>query len=126
MKHKNIFFAALFLTIAAVCIIVAAILNTSQSAKIADISVNGKLYREIDLTAVTEPYTIEIESENGGHNTLLVENGGISMQSADCPDKLCVKRGKITNGNYPIVCLPNKITVEIKDKSEVDAVSGRN
>lgn len=43
------------------------------------------------------------------------------MQSANCPDKLCVKQGKISDIGS-IVCLPNKVIIEIDRNSDVDAV----
>ena len=47
------------------------------------------------------------------------------MSEADCPDRLCVKQGEITNGIYPIVCLPHRLTVRIVENSGIDAVTGR-
>mgnify|MGYP000590388048 CR=1 FL=1 len=35
------------------------------------------------------------------------------MKEADCPDKYCVKQGKITKTRQNIVCLPHKVVVEI-------------
>ena len=50
------------------------------------------------------------------------------MTEASCPDKICVDRGWIDNGVIPIVCLPNKLTIEIRggvDKADqIDAVTG--
>ena len=46
------------------------------------------------------------------------------MESADCPDKLCVKTGKIKDNSHDIICLPNKVRVEVTKKSAIDAVSG--
>ena len=36
------------------------------------------------------------------------------MDHADCPDKICVKTGKIKNKGEQIVCLPNKLVVKVK------------
>ena len=58
-------------------------------------------------------------------NVALVEEGGISMHSADCPDKLCVKQGKATV-LQPVTCLPNRVTIIVEGKTseEVDIVIG--
>ena len=37
----------------------------------------------------------------------------VEMKEADCPDKYCVKQGKITRTRQNIVCLPHKVVVEI-------------
>ncbi len=92
----------------------------SQNVLIAEIYSDRQLIRTIDLNKVTDSYTIELP-----HNTVLVEHGQISMKSADCPDQVCVKQGKIKNGTYPIVCLPNKVEIKITSKSDIDAVTGR-
>lgn len=89
---------------------------------VAQIYLGDELIEQIDLNAVSAPYTIQV----GEGNVVLVEQGAISMHSATCPDKLCVKQGKITGGVYPIVCLPNRVTVKIlsKDASAPDLIAG--
>lgn len=61
---------------------------------------------------------------NNGSNIMVIENGKAYMKDADCPDKLCVHQGKISNANQCITCLPNKITITVvSDNQEVDLVS---
>lgn len=91
-----------------------------QDKLMAEISVDGKLLYTIDLNKVIKSYTIKLP-----HNTVLVEHGRISMQDADCPDKLCIKQGPISSSSFPIVCLPNKVVIRITGQSGVDAVAGR-
>ena len=62
-------------------------------------------------------------SLNGGTNTLIINDGKAYMTDADCPDKLCVRQGKISRNGETITCLPNKLTVTVIDeKGEVDLV----
>ena len=62
-------------------------------------------------------------SLNGGTNTLIIKDGKAYMTDADCPDKLCVRQGKISRNGETITCLPNKLTVTVIDeKGEVDLV----
>ncbi len=91
---------------------------------IAVIRQSGKEVQRIDLSAVSESRTITLRGENGEENVILIEHGAISMYAASCPDKLCVKRGAITSGGIPLVCLPNHITIEIiSDAPQIDAVA---
>ncbi|MDY3304739.1 MAG: NusG domain II-containing protein [Clostridia bacterium] len=77
---------------------------------------DGKLVQKIDLSNVSNPYKIELAG-----NVILVEKGQISMIDADCPDKLCIKQGAISDSARPIVCLPNKIVIKLTDdKDDVD------
>lgn len=86
---------------------------------------NGELVREIDLDKVKTPYSFEILSEQGGSNTVSVERGRIRISQADCPDRICVNRGWISDGTEPIVCLPNKLLIEIVGGGEAfDAAAG--
>lgn len=62
----------------------------------------------------------------GGKNRLIIKDGKASVTEADCPDKLCVKQGSISNVNESIVCLPHRITVRVAgedDKDTPDAVA---
>ena len=93
-------------------------LHQKQPEKIAQIYQNDKLLYEIDLTKVKELYTITIDGDNGAENQVLVENGQISMQSASCPDHLCVKQGTISDGILPIICLPNHIRISVASEEE--------
>ena len=77
---------------------------------------DAKLYKQLPLNV---DQTVDID----GKNTLIIERGCAYMQYADCPDKLCIKQGKISDSSKDIVCLPNRVTVRITKKSETDAVS---
>lgn len=62
-------------------------------------------------------------SLNGGTNTIVVKDGKAYMADADCPDKLCVRQGKVSRNGETITCLPNKLTVTVIDEEgEVDIV----
>ncbi|HHU06124.1 MAG TPA: NusG domain II-containing protein [Clostridiales bacterium] len=105
------------LAVSAVWILIAA--NIEQDELTAEIYVDGRLMYTLDLSKVTEEYTIELP-----HNTVLVGEGEISMLSADCPDQLCVRQGVIRNGIQPIICLPNRVEIRIVKDSGIDAVTG--
>jgi hypothetical protein len=85
-----------------------------------EINVDGKLYKRVNLQAKEE-----IVINGHGTNTIKVDSGTVEMTHSDCPDKVCVKTGKISRVGRSIVCLPNKVYVEIvgKKEGEVDAVS---
>ena len=93
------------------------------SPTIAEIYQDGMLIETVDLNSLTEPYKIRLVSE-GRENVILAEKGQIAMQSANCPDRLCVHQGAIKNSLYPIVCLPNKVTIKLRsgDNDQPDAI----
>ena len=50
------------------------------------------------------------------------------LKEASCPDHLCINMGRIRKTGQSIICLPNKVTVEIRGKKEsddgIDAIVG--
>lgn len=90
-----------------------AVLRLAPKGDMAVISVNGEEYRRIDLSKVKEPYELRIETEYGV-NTVLVEPGAISVSSADCPDKICVYQGRLTQAGIPIICMPHRLVISIE------------
>jgi len=57
-----------------------------------------------------------------GNNTVRIENGCAYMTDATCPDKLCIHQGKVSDSSKKIVCLPNRVTVEVTRTSHIDKV----
>lgn len=82
---------------------------------VANISVNGKHFSTVSLDK-------DCKININGTNIVVVENGQIYMKYADCPDKLCIKQGKISDSSKKIVCLPNKVIIEALNKSNIDMV----
>ena len=62
---------------------------------------------------------------NGGTNILTIKNGKAKMTDADCPDQLCVHQKAASKNHESIICLPNKVVVEVdgSEESEFDAVA---
>ena len=82
---------------------------------------NGEEYKTLSLSEDSET---KVETE-GGLNIVVVEGGEVYMSAASCPDRLCVRQGRISKGGETIVCLPHKVVVEVfsAERSGVDAVS---
>ena len=73
------------------------------------ISVDGEEY---GVYSLYEDREIDIE-QNGHHNHITLSNGTVSMTFSDCKNQVCVNDGKISQTKDSIVCLPNKVLVEI-------------
>lgn len=87
---------------------------------------NGRQVAVLDLSQVDAPYSFPVEGP-AGVNTVQVEPGRIRVSHADCPDQVCVRQGWISNGLAPIVCLPNKVIIQIEagqEETDIDGVSG--
>jgi hypothetical protein len=108
-------------TVSAVAALVLRQVPTSHAHIIQD----GVLIESINISVVTEPYTINIEGSKG-LNVIAVERGRIRMLNADCPDGTCVRQGWVSGGMTPIVCLPNRLLIKLDsgNRLDIDAVVG--
>lgn len=89
-------------------------IDRQKADYVADIFQNGMLIKSIPLNNVLQPETFTITGENGCSNTVEVQKGSIAIISADCPDKLCVYQGFISDSRLPITCLPNRLVIQLR------------
>ena len=81
------------------------------------IYIGSEVYKRVPLG---EPQTIVIDQGDGKVNELYITEDGAVMHSATCHNQDCIKQGEVTLGNYKsrvlgswIICLPNKVSVEL-------------
>ncbi|MBR3299926.1 MAG: NusG domain II-containing protein [Clostridia bacterium] len=48
------------------------------------------------------------------HNTVKIKDGKVFMKHADCKNQICVRSGEISKSGETVVCLPNKVIIEIE------------
>lgn len=75
-----------------------------------NVRVDGKLVRTVSLDDDGE---YRIDGSDSGYNILVVKNGSAYVKEADCPDRLCVKQGKVSGEGETVICLPHKVVIEI-------------
>ena len=60
-----------------------------------------------------------------GDNEITVSDGTVRVTHAECPDQVCVHHGPLRRNGSPIVCLPNRLSIEwLRDGAAPDAISG--
>ena len=47
-------------------------------------------------------------------NVIVIENGKAYVQSANCPDKVCVHHKAISKKGESIICVPNALVLEVE------------
>ena len=104
-------------------ILSAALLRTRQDGRQAIVRVNGEIIATLPLTRDTH---YPIEADGTTTNILTIQSGAARMTEANCPDRLCIRRGAVRHAGDSIICLPNKVVVEISgaDALDLDAVTG--
>lgn len=58
-------------------------------------------------------YVVEQEM---GTNRVVIRNGKVTVDQADCPDKICQQHRPIQKVGETIICLPHKLVVEITER----------
>jgi hypothetical protein len=92
-------------------------LNGNRQGGTAVIRHNGATIRTLDLS---HPQTLQITTEHGT-NTVQIKNNQISVTQASCRDGLCKRQPPISQTRRTIICLPNRLVIEIKDTQGNDA-----
>lgn len=119
MKKKDYIFLIAVLVLGGILWFIFRPADTGEQATVR-ITVDGQIYGEY---ALDENQEIAI----GNTNVCVIEDGSVYMKSADCPDQICVKTKPIHTRSGSIICLPNKVSVEIVgntgDNNEPDAVA---
>lgn len=114
----------LLLVIAVVCLLYGAyvLLHTKEPGQQVEVLLDGIIYGTYDLK---EPQEVLITGPAGQTNLLVIKDGYASVTDASCPDKLCVHQKRIQAKGEMIVCLPNKMVVQVKngETPQVDAVA---
>lgn len=115
-KKRDIVLAAVLLILGVTGVLI--VKYGLKSGNTADVYIDDKLVQTIDLS-VDDEYTFQTDK---GSNTVEVRNGAVSMKSADCPDKVCVRMGTKNRNGEAITCLPHKLVIEVHggQEQEVD------
>lgn len=75
---------------------------------------NGKPYGTYSLSKDRE-----IHIKNGKQeNVVRIQNGSVLMEKSTCKNQVCVDEGKISRAGQSIICLPNRVVVEIQESKD--------
>lgn len=119
---KKLFERNDLLIIIAVCVVTIILLIPrffGNEKLTAEISVDGKIIKEIDLDNVED--IIQFASGTEPAVTITAEKGKICVSDAECADKLCQKKGWLTSDGDMAVCLPAKVVVSVKGSNAKNA-----
>ena len=89
------------------------------------ISADGQVY---GIYPLDEDGEIEV-TEDGHTNHITIKDGQVSMSYSTCRNQVCVNTGAISHTKDAIVCLPNRVVVEIISSGKgkgggADVISG--
>lgn len=84
------------------------------------VSVDGHEFARVPLS---RPQTLTVKQDNGEVNVIVITENGVHMESSTCHNQKCVMEGELNRDNWEfrpnqcfIICLPNRVTVELAVK----------
>lgn len=86
----------------------------------AEIYMEGRLVRTVDLGALSAP--VEFELAGACRNRIVAERGRIRFVWSDCPDGVCVRTGWISRVGQTAACVPNRVLIKITGDAGEDTV----
>ncbi len=94
--------------------------DTSGSKEV-NVYVDGDLYGTYSIDTDDD---IDIDSKYG-HNRLSIKDNKVRMTDSDCDNNSCINMGEISYSYESIICIPNRVVVEISDgnKESIDAIA---
>lgn len=88
--------------------------QASSEAAMAEIYYKSQLVETVDLTAgVDRRFSIPQNKNVVFHQ---YSDGSIQFEESDCPDKICIRTGRIRTVGQSAACLPNQIILKIVPK----------
>ncbi len=121
IKKSDFIILGVVICVTAICF---TLFKQPSDKALAEIRLNGMSVLKLPLNTDT---SVNLDTLNADFPNikLVVSDGYIYIEEADCYDKVCVHTGKINSKYQSIVCLPNKLIVNILDYntySNIDVV----
>ena len=118
IKRKDFILFFVLLCLGILILFISVFLKTEGNYVV--IQQNGVIIEELSLKE-NGTYVVE---DGTYYNKLVIRDGAVYVEAANCRDLICVRHGSISKVNETITCLPHKLIVYVVGDSisEVDAV----
>ncbi len=120
IKIRALDYLIFFFALSVIALISAQVyLGTSGVLRITISGVDGRWVYPLD-----QEQTFSIAGPLG-ETVVRIEEGTVQVLSSPCPEKICVKTGRIGKPGQWIACLPNRVLITIggRDRNQPDAIS---
>ena len=112
MKKGDLILACAVLAIAGIALL---FFNLRNSGDVVNITSDGKT----DSYPLNVDKDIEIKGTDGSYNLVVIRDGKVKMQEANCKNQICVRHKAIYKDRESIICLPHRVYVEV-ESSEIN------
>ena len=121
MKQADKYIFCFLMLLSLLGIVLSNLIFAGGAAEYALVEVNGKHFGTY-LLHEKDGKILDVKTEFG-YNKIVIENGMVRIVEADCPDRLDVFAGEISQTGEMLVCLPNRLVVRILGEGEVDGLA---
>lgn len=111
IKNDIVFIVVLLVVVAGAALV---LFLSRTTGDMVVVTVNGQPWGEYPLN---EDRVVDIRNGDG-YNILIIEGGKAYVKQASCPDGICSSHRPIEYDGESIICLPNKVVVEIRTASK--------
>ena len=94
--------------------------NGEAGALACVVKMDGREYKRYPLA---EDGTVKLGKDER-HNEISIKDGLVRMENSNCPNHECEKQGAISKPGETIVCLPNRLVIEIESTEGGSAGGG--
>lgn len=115
VSRNDIIFLAVLAAVVAAVFVIFSVMGKKEDGAYVLVTIDGEEYGVYSLAQEQE---VPIIQDGVTTNVLVIEDDFADMTEADCPDKLCVHQKAISKNNETIVCLPNKVVVQVMGSEE--------
>lgn len=116
-KRDLLFFAVLILLVALAFLAV----SLFPKGSVAIVEHDGEMLLKQELSTLSSEQKYEFTGENGITLTVVLSPEGAQISESDCPDKTCVRTGRLTKAGESAICLPAKVSLKLEGKAGADA-----
>lgn len=114
LRNDILFIVALLLICAIGMIYLFVFRSSGNTVKV---TVDGELYGLYSLSQNTSE-DIRTGKDNSSLNRFVIHDGKAYMESATCPDGICVAHRPVFRDGESIVCLPNRVVITVITKND--------
>ena len=108
-RNDVIFISALLLILAIICL---GFFLFRKEGSTVTVEVGGEVFGQYSLSRDT---VVDITTGDGELNRLVIRDGKAYVETATCPDGICVGHRPISRKGESIVCLPHRIVITVTD-----------
>ena len=96
--------------------------NGVNEDMIAVVKQNTEELLTVNLSKLSEPYIYIVDNEF--HTVIEFNRDSVKIISSDCKDKICVNTGELNKIGQSAVCLPARVSVEIRGSGPDNVLDG--